>query len=125
MIMLPVADESAVRGPRLQRLFQTKRHQRLGWNIHPFAPRQNLSTGSRCPAKASPNRRTFSAACNGADDRTDYCATAKEFTSPLIGSETVRLLRVDDTVLSLNAISLPVDRNRLQIQRDLVRRNIL
>jgi hypothetical protein len=83
----------------------------------------DLGTGSRCRAKASPNRRTFSAASNGADDRTDHCPTTKEFTSALIGSKTVRLLRADDTVQRLNAISLPIDRNGLQIQSDLVSRN--
>src|ERR1051326_1398925 len=125
MIMSPVADEPAVRDSRLQRLLQTKRHKRLGRNIHVFAPGQDLSTGSRCRAKASPNRRTFSAAGNGADDRTDHCPAAEEFTSAAIGPETVRLLRVDDSVLRLNAISLPVDRNGLQIQSDLVLRNLL
>ena len=90
-ITLPIAAEPAVRGPRLQRLFQTKRHQRLGRNIHAFAPGQDLSTGSRCRANAAANRRTFSAAGNGADDRTDRCPAANEFTSALVGSETVRL----------------------------------
>ena len=62
MIMLPVAAEPAIRGPRLQRLFQTKRHQRLGRNIYAFAPGQDLSTGSRCRANPAANRRAFSAA---------------------------------------------------------------
>src|SRR4030095_3223708 len=66
-ITLPIAAESTVRGPRLPRLFQTKCHQRLGRNIHAFAPGQNLSTRSRCRANAASNRRTFAAAGNGAD----------------------------------------------------------
>ena len=123
--MSPIAAEPAVRGPRLQRLFQTKCHQRLGRNIHAFAPGQNLSTCSRCRANPPANRRAFSAARNGADDRTDRCPAANVFTSALVGSETVRLLRADDTVLRLNAIPPPVDRNGIQIQRDLVLRDVL
>jgi len=111
--MFPIAAEPAVRDSRLQRLFQTKRHQRLGRNIDVFAPGQDLSTGSRCRANPPANRRALSAAGNGADDRADRCPAANEFTSALIGSETVRLLRVDDTVLRLDAIPLPVDPSKL------------
>src|SRR4030095_4961637 len=125
MIMLTIAVEPAVRDPRSQRLLQTKRHQRLGWNIHGFATGQDLSTRVRRRANPTANRRAFSAAGNRADDGTDNCPSAHEFTRALIGSETVRLLRADDTVLRLNAIPLPIDRNGFQIQRDLILRDVL
>src|SRR5205823_14716068 len=54
MIMLPVAAEPVVHDSRLQRLLQTKRHKRLGRNIHVSTPGEDLSAGSRSRAKASP-----------------------------------------------------------------------
>ena len=118
--MLPIAVEPAVRDPRSQAVVPNETSPTTRPEHLRFFPRQDLSTSSRCRANPTANRRTFSAAGNRADDRADRRTAANECTSALIGSETVRLLRADDTVLRLNAISLPVDRNGIQIQRDLV-----
>src|SRR6476620_10225010 len=107
MIMSTLADEPILRDARLEWLLQTKRHQRLGRNIYVFALGQDLSTGSACCANPPANRRALAATCNSADDRTEQCAAAHESTRALIGSETVRRLRTDNTVLRLNTITLP------------------
>src|ERR1051326_5011939 len=111
MIVLPIAAEAAVRDTHLQRLLQTKCHQRFGGNIHAFAAGQDLSAGSRCRPNPTANCRAFSAAANGADDRADRGPCADEGACPLIGSETVRPFRVNQAVLCLNAVTLPVDRD--------------
>src|SRR5438105_4162628 len=115
MIMPSVAAEPAVLDSRLQRLLQTKRHQRFGRDIDAFTFRQYLCAGPRRRANPTANRCAFSAAGNGADDRADCRASADEFACTLIGAKAVRLLRADDTVLRLNRIALPVYRDGLQI----------
>jgi hypothetical protein len=124
MIVLPVPAEPAVRNSHLQRLFQTKRHQGFGGNVHTFAPRQDLSAGSCRRANSSTDRCALSASGNCAYDCADRCPAANVPTCTFVGSDTVRL-RLYNTVLGLNPVSLAVDRNGIQIQRDLVVREVL
>ena len=108
----------------MQRLLQPERQQGFGWNIYALAPSQNLSSGSCSGANTRADRCSFSASGDGANYCAEHCAAADIFAGALVRSDTFLAFRGDDVILSVNRVTLPVDRNGIHIQRHLVVRDV-
>src|SRR5262249_27196025 len=95
---------------------QPECQQRFSRNLDAFAARQDLSPVSCCCSSACADGCSFATACDSAYDRSDHSSATDIFTGTFIGSNAFSGFRFKNTLLGVNAIALPVDHNRIEIQ---------
>lgn len=126
MVMTAIARETVVGRTDAQGTIEPESNQALSGESDPATTRYGLTDGAGAGTRGGADSGTLSAASDGADDRTQYSASAHILTSSFVSTYALfpGVVRGNGFISSADRVTLAVDVNGFEVEYDCVLRNI-